>query len=64
MLPDENKKFERHYLNSINELCQYKEQLTEIVKKVFVKTHIMEELLWGFLVQRKCVVYAEGNCRS
>lgn len=33
LLPDENKKFERHYLNSINELYQYKEQITEIVKR-------------------------------
>ena len=31
--PDENKKFERIYIDSLNELYRYKQQLTEVVKR-------------------------------
>lgn len=33
LIPDENKKFERHYINSLNELYQYKDALTEVVNR-------------------------------
>ena len=33
LIPDENKKFERNYINSLNDLYKYKKQLTEVVKR-------------------------------
>lgn len=32
-IPDENKKFERIYIDSLNELYKYKKQLEEVVKR-------------------------------
>ena len=32
-IPDENKKFERHYIESLNDLYKYKKQLIEVVKR-------------------------------
>ena len=33
LIPDENKKFERFYINSLNDLYKYKKQLIEVVKR-------------------------------
>lgn len=33
MIPDENKKFERFYIDSLNDLYKYKNQLIEVVKR-------------------------------
>ena len=33
LIPDENKKFERIYIDSLNDLYQYKERLIEVVKR-------------------------------
>lgn len=33
LLPDENKKFTRYYLKSINDICEYKENLIEVTKR-------------------------------
>lgn len=33
LIPDENKKFERFYIDSLNDICKYKKQLIEVVKR-------------------------------
>lgn len=33
LIPDENKKFERYYIDSLNDLYKYKKQLIEVVKR-------------------------------
>lgn len=33
MIPDANKKFERHYIESLNDIYKYKNQLIEVVKR-------------------------------
>lgn len=33
LIPDENKKFERHYINTLNELYKYKEDLMAVTKR-------------------------------
>ena len=33
LIPDENKKFERIYIDSLNDLYKYKKQLVEVVKR-------------------------------
>ena len=33
LIPDENKKFERFYIDSLNDIYKYKKQLIEVVKR-------------------------------
>ena len=33
LIPDENKKFDRIYIQSLNDIYQYRDRLTEVVKR-------------------------------
>ncbi len=37
LIPDKDKKFERYYISSLNDLYQYKDQLIDVVKRYFNK---------------------------
>lgn len=37
LIPDENKKFERIYIESLNDIYKYKNKLIEVVKRIFIK---------------------------